>query len=474
MFKKILAAILATCTLLCVSSCKSEEETNKPVNNNDVQAETKDEDIDQYLSDERYDGYEFRIFTRKGQANDQYVEDDTEDLVESAVYRRNKLVEDKYGITITATEAEGDFGTFALNSILAGDDAYDLIFAHSRSAFTYAVQGAAMNINDISTINMDMPWWSKDIKNSCDINGYLYVLDGDITVQGIGCTMAMYFNKRIFDELGIEYPYQLVKDGDWTFDEFAYIAKKGGADLNGNGVIEPEYDRFGFASSDWDAPINILYAGGQKIYDKNEEGFLDLTLFSNKTVSLFDDFFSLMNNEACYLINTGANNYAGNNHFTSGRAAMYASLLIAAESFRSMEDDFGIIPYPKYDEDDEYSTAVNGTAHLGLIPVTVSDPERTGAIVEALCAYGSKEVIPAFYEVSLKTKAARDDESEEMMDIIKDSIIYDIGYVSGGAFESVGRSMFHSNSDFASFYASNEQSALTSLKQFNEDYGHMQ
>ena len=28
-----------------------------------------------------------------------------------------------------------------------------------------------------------------------------------------------------------------VKDGEWTFDEFSYLAKKGGADLNGNGSL---------------------------------------------------------------------------------------------------------------------------------------------------------------------------------------------------------------------------------------------
>ena len=476
MFKKILAVIIATTAVFAFASCDdaSENDENKPVSDVVKPSEEEPEiDYESDLSTERYDGYEFRIFTRKGGAKDQYLEEDSEDLVESATYRRNKLVEEKYGVTITATEASGDFQTDALNSILAGDDAYDLIFTHSRAAFIYAVQGAAYNINDIENIHLEKPWWSKDLQNSCDINGYLYVLDGDITVQGLGCSMAMFFNKAIFDELGFDYPYELVRDGEWTFDEFAYLAKKGGADLNGNGVIEPEFDRFGFASSDWDAPINILYAGGQKIYDKNEEGFLELKLYSNKTVEIFDEFFSLMDNEACYIVPTsGGNVYTGTNHFTSGRAMMYAALLVSSESYRAMDDDFGIIPYPKFDENDEYTTAVNGTAHLGLIPITVTDVERTGAIVEALCAYGSKEVIPAFYEVSLKTKAARDDESEEMMDIIKDSIIYDIGYVSGGRFQSVGRDLFHSNADFASFYAENEGNALKNLEDFNRDYGH--
>lgn len=480
MFKKILAAVLSACAVLAMASCSKEEVSaggNSTGNTEVVQPtvnvdEEEEIDYESDLSNDRYDGYEFRILMRKGGIKDQYLEEDSEDLVESATYKRNMLVENKYGVKITATEASGDFQTDALNSILAGDDAYDLIFTHSRAAFTYAVQGAAYNINDISTIHLDKPWWSKDLQNSCDVNGYLYVLDGDITVQGLGCSMAMFFNKRIFDELGFDYPYELVRDGEWTFDEFAYLAKKGGADLDGNGVIEPEKDRYGFVTSDWDAPINILYAGGQKIYDKNEDGFLELSLYSNKTVDIYDEFFSLMSNDACYIVPTSGAVYNGTNHFTSGRAMMYAALLLSSESFRAMDDDFGIIPYPKFDEEDEYTTAINGTAHLGIIPITVTDVERTGAVIEALCAYGSREVIPAFYEISLKTKAARDDESEEMMDIIKDSIIYDIGYVSGGRFQSAGRDLFQKNADFASYYAENENTAMSDLETFNRDYGH--
>ena len=44
-----------------------------------------------------------------------------------------------------------------------------------------------------------------------------------------------FFN---IDEKGFDYPYETVKDGDWTFDEFAYYAKKGSADLNGDGILE--------------------------------------------------------------------------------------------------------------------------------------------------------------------------------------------------------------------------------------------
>ena len=484
MFKKIAIALIAAAALVTLTACPANDKqtvtdgktevTDQNPNEADVQTEEREIDYLSDLSDERYDGYEFRMLLRKGMASDQYLEEDSADLVQSATYKRNKLVEEKYGITISVNESSGTYETDALNSILAGDDAYDLIFAHSRAAFTYAVQGAVYNINDIESIHLEKPWWSKDIKESCNVNGYLYVLDGDITTQGLGNAMSMFFNKNIFDDLGFEYPYQLVKDGEWTFDEFSYLAKKGGADLNGNGIMEPEIDRFGFVSPEWEAPINILYTGGQKIYDKNDLGELELTLYSSKTVEIFDEFFRLMDNEACFIsLAEGGNKYTGTNPFTDGRAMFYTATLGTAKNYRNMDDDFGIIPYPKYDEEDDYATVINGFAHLIVIPITVSDVERTGAITEALCAYGSRDVIPAFYDVSLKTKYARDEESEEMIDLIKSSIIYDLGYVAGGPLMSTGRDLAYSAThDFASFYAARESSAKIKVQDFNRDYGH--
>lgn len=109
------------------------------------------------------------------------------------------------------------------------------------------------------------------------------------------------------------------------------------------------------------------------------------------------------------------------------------------------------------------------------MPITTSDPERTGSIIEALCAIGSRDVVPAFYNVSLKTKYSRDTESEEMIDIIRDSIIYDIGYVSGGTFQSIGRDLARSTThDFSSTYAASESIALSKLKDFNKAYGHIE
>lgn len=151
MFKKILAALLVAGTVLTLTAC-NKENTKTPDNDPDTKTEqpsgtgsetgtqtgTEPDEIDYEsgLSTEKYDGYNYRILVRKGWLEGQYQEESQEDVIADAIYRRNKEVEERFGITISGFESSSnDYEFDALNSILAGDDAYDIIFAHSRAAF---------------------------------------------------------------------------------------------------------------------------------------------------------------------------------------------------------------------------------------------------------------------------------------------------------------------------------------------------
>ena len=419
------------------------------------------------------EGYNFRILNRKGMVDSQFVEAETGDIIKDAVYRRNETVKALLNCNITSVESSTSNADDALNTILAGDNQYDIIFPHTRTAFNYAVQNAVVDFTTIDTLNLSNEWWSQDIIGSCTVNGHLYVLDGDISVGRLSAAFCMYFNKRIFDEMGIEYPYQLALDGEWTFDQFAKLVKQGSKDLNGDGLMKPDHDQYGYYTMNWYGPINVLYTGGQRIYKNNKRGIPELSLNSAKTVDIFSKFFALTDTDDVRLFVQKANETdPAGDLFREGRAMFADRGLGSAKSLRNMSDDFGILPWPKFSKDDVYATIVNGAASLMVVPITVPDLSTTGMIIEALGAVGHDEVVPAFYDVSLKTKFSRDAESESMIDIVKNSIIYDLGYASGGTFQSIGHDLAGmSNPDFASYYASNESRAIASLNDFIKSYG---
>ena len=63
---------------------------------------------------------------------------------------------------------------------------------------------------------------------------------------------------------------------------------------------------------------------------------------------------------------------------------------------------------------------------------SIQDPEFVGVIAEALNAESWKRVVPAYYDISLKYKGARDEQSVAMLDLIVEGRIFDFGYVYGG------------------------------------------
>ena len=139
-----------------------------------------------------------------------------------------------------------------------------------------------------------------------------------------------------------------------------------------------------------------------------------------------------------------------------------------------MNDDFGIVPWPKYDASQEkYYTNVDAGTNLFIVPITNSDPERTSIVLEALCAKGYRTVIPAYYEVALQTKYTRDDLSVQMLDIIKEGRVFDIGYYyCGGTFGSAGYNLANSTDrNFSSYYAQNESTVKTELQKKLDNYG---
>ena len=64
-----------------------------------------------------------------------------------------------------------------------------------------------------------------------------------------------------------------------------------------------------------------------------------------------------------------------------------------------------------------------------VIPIDAPDMDKTAFITEALCAESYKKVVPVFYDVVLKTKNARDNDSAQMIDIIRDGLVFDWGYI---------------------------------------------
>ena len=115
---------------------------------------------------------------------------------------------------------------------------------------------------------------------------------------------------------------------------------------------------------------------------------------------------------------------------------------------------------PKYDENQkDYFTMVDGSHGALAVPKTVSDLDFVGVITEALNAESYKRTVPVYYDLVLKTKGSRDEESVRMLDMIFDGRIFDFGYVYGefGAAFWVQNLIEKKSADISSYYEKNHK-----------------
>ena len=416
-------------------------------------------EIPDNLPEMDFGGYDFRVYMRHdGRNTDFFAESENGDLINDAVYKRNKIVEDRFNINIVPVIYTNEFDTSAEKAILAGSDAYDIMAMHGVHSFSYAKKGLVIDwLEDMPYVNFAMPWWRDDITKGFAAFGNLYCVTGDMSHLSFSSVMCMLFNKTLFQNLNLDYPYEEVKNGTWTIDRLFSINKNSGADLNGDGAMTPEADRYGMLIfNEWSYPIAVLYCGGDRVVSLDSENVPVLSLYNDRTVDIYDKFFDMFNHPgAAYMGPMNAAELV--DIFKEGRSLFGGLGMGSIIAYRDMEDEIGILPLPKYDvATPKYYAPSEAGTNLFTVPVTAPNTERTSIIVEALCAEGHKKVIPVYYEKALKTKYSRDDESESMLDYIKDGIVYDYGYYNNSLTEDLAfvgqRLVTTKNTNFTSFY----------------------
>lgn len=478
----IICAMILTAILTgCAGRTESGNETAATVA---TEQQTETTVLSDELPEKNFEGYEFRMLIRndKGWIEDMYAEELNGEIMNDAIFERNAAVSERFNVVFKVIpSSNANYENDGVKAILANEDAYDIIIPHARASFDYALQELLLDWNkDLPYIDLEKPWWDQDAKESLRINHKLFMMIGDISYKNLGATNAMLFNKKLFDDLGIEYPYQLVYDNKWTFDKFVEYAERGTADLNGDGKILFTDDQSGYVTDEWIGPIQVLYSGNQRIVMKDENDLPYLSLNTPLTVEIYNAFFELIDGDAGHCaawegLDTSIASADGiYGKFINNQALFLDTNIRGTVFLRNMDANFGIVPWPKFNESiDKYYSNVDAGCNLIIVPITVSDTERTSIVLEALSAEGYRSVVPAYFNVALSTKYSRDEESTKMLEIVRAGRVYDLGYYNNnlGVMNSVGENMFVTkNRDFASFYAKNEKAAIKQLDKVIEVY----
>ena len=399
----------------------------------------------------------------------------TGEIVEDAVLARNASVADRLNIKFQydAQELDGSTAPDTIKKlVMAGDSSYDAFIAIQWGITKIVTDNCLYNVNDLKYLDFSQPWWNNFYMDELTISkDCRFFLVGDFDLDMLEWARALFYNKvmyaNYFDEGdGL---YREVLDGKWTIDRMAELCKAVYIDYNNDAKYDID-DQLGFITygtmSSADA---FVYATDLSFSQRTPDGLVELALMNERAVTLAEKINNLFWQSGTYSnLNISSSDEMAS-AFKSGRVLFLGnSSLGTAKSLRDMKDDFGFLPFPKFDESQEgYRALVHDAVLLSCVSAASENTDIAGAVFEALNAETYRSVTPVWYETALKVKYSRDEISTEMIDLIHDSITTNFLFAYNYALNNAGllfRELITKNStDYASLVKKNEKGAQKAM-----------
>lgn len=442
---RIIGLLLLLCTLIASFAACTQGNDGKSSDTTKSGSETSASDTDEngYLRDNlpnlNYNNKEVNILGWKTVPEEFFVEETTGSNVSDAIYYRNLKVQERLGVKLNFELIDGDNANRAkfvehVNRTMQSDPgAYDLIGSYSMCSAQLAILDALWDLTEFEYLDFDKPWWPDNLMAQARIADKLYFASGDISLHYIYQLHFILFNQEILSDFQLADPRQLVLEGKWTLDKLFEYTNTDGlyVDLNQNNTRD-ENDRFGYVAQNaiW---FDDFYIGsGLRLVNVDNDGTMTLSpdFTSEKTVNLvtkLTDFFHSSTN-ATY-------NTKARKTLDDGRTLFYAiqgSTLASAD----LDYNYGILPYPKYDEtQQDYVTCIGFAYTTFCIPTDAKDPEMSAAVMECLASESYRRTTVALFENNFKYRYAKDSLDKDMFEIIKTTAYFDTGRVFSDSFE---------------------------------------
>ncbi len=450
-FKKILCGSLAL--LMVVSTCAcgvGDKDSNGDDSSKSTVAgdgtnegETK-ETLD--IPDTRYDGEELVFMTRdesEWSSMSIYAEKDQigEDPLSEAVYTRNDMVLQNYGVTVKEyKEVTGNVPSKVQTEVNAPTGDFHAVVTNVNNSAGFSNNALVWDLNSDETASIDFTksWWDSQMIDGFTINDKVFFATGDMLTLDNDATFVMMFNKTIAKECQIPDLYSMVTNYEWTFDKLFEYEQLAIEDADGDGKLAYDNGVSGFALTN-DVFYSMFYAGGLSVVKRDDSGTLAYALDVERGQNVADSAKRIFSKDYIVNINDVATSTGvgvpevGKTCFGENHAFFFGEVLQCVERMRGYDVDFGVIPYPMYNqEQQQYYHMMHTTGSVVSIPRSISkNIEMVSSMLEAISYYSVDTVTKQYYEINLTTKNVKDEQSGPMIDLILASRVCDLAYYYG-------------------------------------------
>lgn len=476
MKKNLTSAALAIILAITCVSCGSEggSDVTSTENTNDTSAKVGEVTIYDDLPTGDYNEESVVILNNSVIWAEYRIDSEVQnaDTMNDAVYDRTRYVEELLNVRIELIEQDlySDTAAYLANLVLAGDDSIDASFIGAMYNVANIRKGCYIDLNTVSKFDFSKPWWNQNSMKYYEISGKLYMAHNETSANLHDTMWVGFFNKKILEQLKLEDIYTVVRDGKWTIDRVNEYIEEAADDIDGDGTLGAN-DRWGLMTHN-NASYGLLHGSNERGVDI-KDGVPYVRTVDDRMFDVISAIRELFNSEGVMTNNKHESKfgYTCVEGFSNGHSLLLLECIGNAKTFRAMDADFGIVPFPKYDEEQEsyisyYSPATNAFS----IPKTTSDLSRTATVIENLSAYGYKLVRPAYYDIVLNGKTIRDEGSREMLDIIFSNIEGEMAFIyQWGSYSSALMNVMTGTSDIVSTLDSNRSAVEKAIEDHLEN-----
>ncbi len=435
-----------------------------------------------------YDGASYRVLNFD-QLWNMYIHVDaheqTGEALNDAVYNRNRTVEEKLNVLIDEKVMErGDAGAITLitdhaqTTIMAGLDEYDVMMLPVNQNISLVTEGYFMDLMQVDGLHLAETWWDRDIIDTVTLDGKLYFTSGASNLMAFEAMWCLYFNENLLADNNLDKPYDLVKEGKWTIDKLAeYCATVANLNNDTSFVWDKNGSCFWGISSLNSSPEKFLFSAGVRYTNTDANGNISFALENDHFYAVIDKLANLLSGSAGMTLKAASSDLdvekGGYVHVFQARRSLFLTGEVkAAQLLRDMDDTFGIVPFPKADESQaNYMTNLAPQLFYLTIPTTNKNLAMTADVSEVLAHDSFEKVIPVYYNNVVEHKGLRNEESVEMLEIMRQTRSVDIGIVYAWAANlntELTNKLFAGSNQVASVVASQKPAVESAMEGFME------
>lgn len=378
--------------------------------------------FDKYIQDEEVvdlGGYNFKIVDFNTNIwRPEEIRSEQDQLIVNIV----EDVEKTFNCTIEVEEVSPDtIFNNAQPAIMSGDKYADLL-GTTLWAYGSLLGGQLLtDLSEVDSLDFTQDGFNKGLSDIATFGGATYGFGASFGSPGYA---VIYYNDRIWTELGLPDPYELVQSGEWTWAKLLEYGRMAIRDNDGNGIVDSVNDRWGLVAPNGDLITNMYLSMGGNFYTENEEGKMRLSCLDSDSAAKMKFIYDFFQNENVLYKNE---NVGFLEMFYSGKSLF---LLYGSDIYddnKNMEDDWGVLPLPKWTPDqEEYLNPVNHNAKIYSIPSSNKNTYEAGVIITALA-----KRYQALYPLTLQEMADtywRSDTAQAIMEeyVVESTYVYDV------------------------------------------------